>query len=238
MPFSDGSATVRWTELSDGTGILDGIGGTGTLTITGLSGSDTVTASVYSGDLTTSWATLLPVASGTGTVSGGKADVSLTAISSFTDGNYSILVTVGMISIRFKNGVPFSNKSASVNWTELDPIENLGGGGIPAYEGQLGFAEGLPGGTFAVYVTTSTISDFLSASMAVTNFVAVGASANVSEGKVNLITTGALGGTFDKNGTYTVLFAQGTDFRYTNGVQFSNGEAEIAFNAMTIVSPY
>jgi hypothetical protein len=109
----------------------------------------------------------------------------------------------------------------------------------PVFDGSVTFSDGLPAGTWAIYVTPDTVSSFANGSTAMTHYVAAGASTSVSGNKVNLITTGATGGTFNKNNSYTVIFYNTSDvynMKYKSSVQFSGGNATITYSSMTNVS--
>jgi hypothetical protein len=71
------------------------------------------------------------------------------------------------------------------------------------------------------------------------HYVAGGASTSVNGNKVNLIITGATAGTFNKNGSYTIIFYNTSDLynmKYKSSVQFSSGNATITYGSMTNVS--
>jgi hypothetical protein len=228
--YSDTSATVNFSSRYKPDGEVS---------ITGLSSSGSVVVKVFTGSIAEDYDSVTLIAAGTGTASGGEALVSLTKISDITDGQYAVLVTSGF-AVRYADNVSFTGGNAAIAWGNLDDASSIvGGGGIG--EGYLGFSDGLPSGTFAVWVCSGTVTDYLSAALAMSSYVAVGASTSVTDGKVNLMTLTATGGTFNPNGTYTVIIGDTATMttaglKYQSGVSFSGGEATISYGGMTTVT--
>jgi hypothetical protein len=213
-------------------------GGSNTLTLTGYSGVFTVivTSTAFTNDNYNS-AISNTVATGTA-ASGSSAD--LTWISG-GGGTYHVLVTVADgstgSSMRYRNNVSFSNGSATVNWNGMTEITTVVDPGV----GSVSFTGGLPSGIWSIMVVPGPITTLLEYSTAVSNIVALGASTVTSGNAATLVTTGATGGTFNPNGTYTILYTNAdnpTDpvNKYQNNITFSGGNATINVSAMSNIS--
>jgi hypothetical protein len=101
-------------------------------------------------------------------------------------------------------------------------------------EPSLSFSDGLPGGTWGVYVASGSITSMMDYLNVMSNYVAVGASTLTNGNAATLVTLGVPGGTFDPNGNYVVLYTDtsGT-IKYQNNVSFSGGSATISFSGMS-----
>jgi hypothetical protein len=120
VPFNVGSAAVDWRDLIPSTGLPDGTGapgsGSGTLTVTG-NISGTVYALVVNGaisiqsDLDTA---SYVAAIGIGPVSGVPL-YETTGPGFSKTGNFTVVVKKGE-EVKYRNGVSFTNGSATVNW--------------------------------------------------------------------------------------------------------------------------
>jgi hypothetical protein len=98
----------------------------------------------------------------------------------------------------------------------------------------------LPDGwySWAFYVTPTTITKYADVAYANEDYVATGSYGIASGNKVvNLLKiTIPPGRTFNKNGNYTILILDALDLtymKYKNSVQFSGGNATIAYSSMT-----
>jgi hypothetical protein len=130
------------------------------------------------------------------------------------------------------------------DWREGE-IAGGGGDANGTFAGSITFSDGLPtvttGEVWAIYVTPDTVSSFQNGATAMSHYVAGGASTSVNGNKVNLIITGATGGTFNKNGSYTVIFYSTSDLynlKYKSSVKFSGGNATISYSSMSTVSAW
>ena len=78
---------------------------------------------------------------------------------------------------------------------------------------------------YAVFVTTATLSSSSTYNDIASNYIAIGSGTTGS--------TAALTWTSGGNGTYNVLIYTGTETKYQNGVNFSNGSASLNWNSMS-----
>ena len=104
--------------------------------------------------------------------------------------------------------------------------------------GSITFSDGLPSGTWAVYVTSETVTSFITGADAMAKYVAAGAHTWVSGNKVYLISEGSTG-TFNENGTYNIVIYDTTDpykLHYKSSVKFNGGDASFARSTMTVIS--
>jgi hypothetical protein len=227
--------TLNIGNINDTTG-----GGSGsTFTISGAPAGAAVFAVTSNPSNLTDVSSAILSPAGSGSIVSGNT---VTWVTTPSAGTYTIILFDGSSTYRKASGVSIgSNGTGSVSYSSFTTITGTGDGGI-TYVGKVTFSEGLPSGTWAIYVVPNeTITDYSSASKALANFVALGASTNVSGSAANLITTGATGGTFNPNGTYAVLYMNSTNmseliYKYKNGVSFSSGNATLSVSGMTSIS--
>jgi hypothetical protein len=169
--------------------------------------------------------------------SAGSSTATLYWISSNGNGTYNVLIYTGT-EAKYQNSVSFSNGSASLNWNSMSAASS-GSSAVPDV-GSVTFSGGLPGGTWSIYVVPGPITTLTGYLAAMSNFVALGASTLTSDGAATLVTTGAQG-TFDPNGTYSIIYSGFTNpndyttvvSKYLNNVSFSGGDATISVSAMS-----
>ena len=104
-------------------------------------------------------------------------------------------------------------------------------------QGQPGitFSDGLPSGTWILYVTSRTVNskETYLAMAGAADHVATAASSSVSGNTATVVEMS--GKSFDENGTYTLVltFSGGSGpVKYAPSVRFTNGSATIAFGGM------
>jgi hypothetical protein len=207
VTFTNGSAST-------------GIGISGALTITG-GFSDNfmvyiVATAITDSNLMTVMET--PVAGGWGVGSPAELEWS----PGYGNGTYNVIIMseAGGGSVKYQNGVSFANGSGSVNWgsmTEVDPA-SLG-------VGTLTFTGSSPGEGWMVYIVPGPLTgDGWEGEESIDHYVAM---APGSAGGM-IFTIGAPGGTFNRNGTYAIIYEDDDkEFKYLNNVTFSNGNAAI-----------
>jgi hypothetical protein len=169
--------------------------------------------------------------------SAGESTAKLSWSSGDGNGTYNVLIDTGT-EAKYQNSISFSNGSASLDWNTMSAVSN--GPGVDQGAGSITFNGGLPSGAWSIYVVPGPITTMTGYLAAMTNYVALGASTLTSGGAVTLITSGAPG-TFDPNGTYSIIYSGFTDpsdystvvSKYLNNVSFSGGNAAISVSAMS-----
>jgi hypothetical protein len=208
--------------------------GNNTLTLNGASG--TLLAYVTSTTITsnngaTAMITGL-VASGYGTGS----SISLTWINSGNkNGTYNVLTldSASATSYKYQNNVGFSNGSATVSYGSMN--SGTSSSATPEPDGTITFTGGLPSGTWSILVVPGPLTTQMGVLEAMGQTAATASSALTSGSTATL--NAMSGRTFNKNGTYSVIYSNATNpsapvSKYQNNVTFSNGNATITISTM------
>jgi hypothetical protein len=107
---------------------------------------------------------------------------------------------------------------------------NNGGDQTSAVDG-VTFSDGVPSGTWVLYITPSPVSSKEAALAVGGDYVAAASSSSVSGNKALL--DEAPGRSFDRNGTYNlILILNGNTVKYKSSVKFTNGNATVASNTL------
>jgi hypothetical protein len=123
-------------------------------------------------------------------------------------------------TVKYQNGVQFTNGSGTVNWNSMSTIE---GGGPATGNDTLSLSNGP--GNYYVYVTTTTLSSSSTVTSATSGLQATGTGSGSSA------TLAWISG--ESSGSYNVLIYTGTETKYSNNVSFSNGSASLNWNSMS-----
>jgi hypothetical protein len=217
--FSGDNLTVTPADYSSGEELY------GTLTVTGgLSGEFMVV--VVTGNITAS-----NIASLVGApVAEGAAESSPAEIEWYSgtgSGTYGVIIaSADDFSVKYQNGVTFTNGSGSVNWNNMTGVNFT-----DLSVGNLTFAGGSPGEGWSILIVNGPLTGTLEDLNAMDAYVAAALSMPGMPGGM-IFTIGATGGTFNPNGTYSIIYMDDEGMKYGNYVSFSGGNATINLSSL------
>jgi hypothetical protein len=137
-------------------------------------------------------------------------------------GTYNVLAhAAGSSATRYKNGVSFTNGSASLDWNSMSAAG--GGGGSNTLT-----ITGLPSGYYAVYAITKNPSTYQEVMYELQNSPGIGAI--ISGTTVTWSVT-------PPNDTYTIILGKtsGTEYYKAANVTITNGGGSVAYNAFSVL---
>jgi hypothetical protein len=140
-------------------------------------------------------------------------------------GTYGVIIaSAADFSVKYQNGVTFTNGNGSVNWNNMT-VASV----VDLSVGNLTFAGGSPGWEWTILIVNGPLTGTWEDLNAMDAYVAVAPS--YTNGMI--FTVGATGGTFNPNGTYSIIYVGDNGMKYGNNVSFSNGNAAINLSSLS-----